>query len=131
MNSYLRKNKCCLPDVVDSADIVRNFDLENQIKLMIQLIKNAPALIESHTVYRFVESDTYLRNLIVGDIYQDPSFMSTTRNPFYYKENYAFGFILIKIKLPAKTTGVGLCIEAYSNFPKEEKLYYLRHRNIV
>lgn len=122
MNVYLRKSGCCLPIVKSYEEIIRNLYLENQIKIMIRLIKNAPAFSTSHTVYRFVERDDYLKHLKIGDVYQDTSFMSTTRNPFYYKENYAFGFILIKIKIPAGIKGIGLCIEAYSNFPSEEEI---------
>jgi hypothetical protein len=122
MNVYLRKSGCCLPIIKSYDEMVRNLYLENEIKIMIKLIKNAPAFTIPHTVYRFVERDDYLQHLEVGDVYQDTSFMSTTRNPYYYKENYAFGLILIKIKIPAHIKGIGLCIEAYSNFPNEEEI---------
>ena len=122
INVYLRNTRITLQERDSYEDYVRNIVLENQIKIMIKLIKNAPAFKKSHTVYRFIERDDYMHNLKIGDIYQDPSFMSTTRNPFYYKENYAFGSILIKIKLPKATKGVGLCIESYSNFPNEEEI---------
>lgn len=131
MNVYLRNTLCCLiaPDdylvSVNSPandSIIRNIYLERQMKIMIKFIINAPSFINSYTVYRFVQHDDYLSHLKVGDVYQDSSFMSTTRNPFYYKENYAFGYILIKIKLPANVKGVGLCIESYSNFPNEEEI---------
>ncbi|AZL89527.1 hypothetical protein QKC54_gp0290 [Megavirus baoshan] len=122
MNTYLRQNKCCLPGERSYEDVIRNSDLENQIEIMTKLISKAPGFSESHTVYRFVENDNYLQHLKIGDIYQDSSFMSTTRNPFYYKENYAFGYILIKITLPKNIIGVGLCIESYSNFPNEEEI---------
>lgn len=124
INMYLRKNKCCISEKKSCEDVIRNLYLENQIKIMIRLIKNAPKFSRSHTVYRFVERDDYMRHLKIGDIYNDSSFMSTTRNPFYYKENYAFGFILIKIKIPKNIKGIGLCIEAYSNFPYEEEIIF-------
>lgn len=122
MNIYLRKHKCCLPGDRTYNEVIRNIYLENQIKIMIKTINNAPAFTKAHTVYRFVERDDYLRHLKIGNVYQDTSFMSTTRNPFYYKENYVFGYILIKIKLPMGINGVGLCIESYSNFPNEEEI---------
>ena len=123
MNSYLRKYQCCLPGKqINTETIIRNLYLENQIKIMIKLINHSPEFTKSHTVYRFVETDDYLRHLKIGDIYQDSSFMSTTRNPFYYMENYAFGYILIKITIPKNIKGIGLCIEAYSNFPNEEEI---------
>lgn len=122
MNVYLRKYRCCLEEPIVHEMAIRNIDLENQIKIMIALIRKAPAFDKSHTVYRFVERDDYMQHLKIGDIYQDPSFMSTTRNPFYYQENYAFGYILIKITLPENIPGIGICIEAYSNFPREEEI---------
>lgn len=122
MNIYLRKSKCCLSTIKTYDNIIRNLYLENQIKIMIRTIINSPVFTKSHTVYRFIEKDDYMKHLQIGDIYQDASFMSTTRNPFYYKENYSFGYILIKIKLPKNIKGVGLCIEAYSNFPNEEEI---------
>lgn len=122
INMYLRKNKCCLPGDKSYENTIRNLDLENQIKIMIKLITNAPAFIKAHTVYRFIEKDEFLTKLKRGDIYQDSSFMSTTRNPSYYEENHSFGYILLKIKLPANIKGIGLCIESYSNFPKEEEI---------
>lgn len=133
INVYLRKHKCCFLDskpesLTNSSEdffddqVIRDLDLENQINIMTNLIRLAPPFVRSHTVYRFVSTDNYLRHLKIGNVYQDPSFMSTTRNPFYYKENYTFGYILIKIVLPANIQGVGICIEAYSNFPREEEI---------
>lgn len=127
MNQYLRHNRCALINT-DSAHYTSNVVLENQIQLMIRCIHNAPALIKSHTVYRFVQRDDFYRHLQIGDVYTDCSFMSTTRNPFYYKKLYSadeknpFGLIMIKIKLPGGVKGVGLSIEAYSNFPDEEEI---------
>ena len=125
MNQYLRKTLCCIDIDANASsqdDIIRNPYLEQQILIMIDRVKNAPAFARNHTVYRFVSTDEYLRHLKIGDVYQDPSFTSTTRNPFYYKEKYSFGYVLIKIRLPADIPGVGLCIESYSNFPNEEEI---------
>jgi len=121
MNQYLRKNRCTIQTTA-SSDQIRDADLENQIRIMINIMISAPAFDKSYIVYRFIEKDDYMRHLKIGDVYIDPSFMSTTRNPFYYKENYSFGYYLIKIKLPSEVRGVGLCIESYSNFPKEEEI---------
>lgn len=122
INSYLRKYGCCSETLIGKSTMVKNSILENQILLMIKLIMSAPKFTKSHTVYRFIESDTYMQHLNPGDTYIDPSFMSTTRNPFAYQENYNFGYILIKITIPADIIGVGLCIESYSNFPIEEEI---------
>jgi len=125
MNRYLRKYRCFDANPKDRSGDIRNTNLENQINLMINLITGAPPFTKSHTIYRLVEDDEYMKHLQVGDIYTDPSFMSTTRNPSYYQENYAFGYILIKIKLPKNIPGIGLCIESYSNFPTEEEIILL------
>ena len=122
MNTYLREYECLFDKIIDREYFIRNLELENQIKIFVNLIRNAPAFKYNHTVYRFVHNDTYLINLAIGDIYVDPSFMSTTRNPFYYHENYAFGNVLLKINLPANIKGIGICIESYSNFPAEEEI---------
>lgn len=125
MNQYLRKTNCLLNEKVNCQTIVRNIPLENQIKIMGNIIKNAPPLSKSHTVYRFIEEDFFIQHLNIGDTYIDNSFISTTRNPFYFKENNPFGTIMIKIKLPENVKGVGLFIESYSNFPHEEEIILL------
>jgi hypothetical protein len=124
INDYLRKYGCYIFEQKDcpSHQLIKNTILENQIKLMIELISKAPKFTQSHVVYRFVESDHYIHHLKPGDTYIDPSFMSTTRDPYGYQENYNFGYILLKIKIPANKIGIGLCIESYSNFPSEEEI---------
>lgn len=131
MNKYLRDYYCCFPDssrpIRNNPSII-NRALEVQIKLMIELIRNAPVFCKrknaDFTVYRFIDNDSFLKKIKPGDIYQDPSFMSTTRNPFNYQENYQFGYILMKITLPMNIRGIGLCIESYSNFPTEEEIIF-------
>jgi len=123
INRYLRHYKCCIMEDPDKLILgTRNLVLENQIQLMINLIKSAPAFSKNYTVYRFIDDDSYLSHLKVGDVYEDPSFLSTTRDPVYYQNNYSFGYILIKIKLPKSIPGIGLCIESYSNFPEEQEI---------
>jgi len=125
INNYLRTYRCCMmEDAPQQEDriAISNPTLENQIELMIKLIKNAPAFDKSYTLYRFIDDDLYLRHLKKGDIYIDPSFLSTTRDPVHYQDNYSFGYILIKIKIPGNIKGIGLCIEAYSNFPEEQEI---------
>lgn len=125
MNRYLRRTLAFLPEAENNIETIRNLNIENQIMIMVNLMRRAPAFRKSHTVYRFIETDDHLSHLRVGDTYTDPAFTSTTRNPFYYKENYAFGFILVKITLPKDIEGVGLCIESFSNFPSEEEIVLL------
>ncbi len=106
LNKYLRNDK-----------LIKNEITENSILLMSKLISNIK--IKDLTVYRFVDRDFYISNLKIGDIYHEPSFISTTRNPFYYQHNYDFGYILLKIKLENTNA---LCIESYSNFPDEQEI---------
>lgn len=100
----------------------KNELLETNIKSMWELINSAPEFDKSYTLYRFIGDDSYLKHLKIGDVFIDPSFISTTRDPFYQSEVYKFGFILIKINIPAKEKGVGLCIETYSHFPEEQEI---------
>ena len=86
-----------------------------------EILNNSPPFNEERIVYRFVKDTPYLDELNVGDIYTTNSFISCTRNPFYNPDN-SFGFILLKIYLPPKVKGVGLCIESYSLFPSEEEV---------
>ena len=120
MNRYLRLINCCTNTVCKNK--IRNLHIEREITIMTKIITTAPKFLKDHVVYRFVDRDEYLQHLKPGDEYEDCSFMSTTRNPFNYKENYAFGYILIKIKIPKNIDGIGLCIESYSNFPSEQEI---------
>lgn len=122
MNKFLRKYQNTFRGGEIVQNVIRNPSLENNIKLMIELIKSTPAFKTTHTVYRFIDDDSFISHLKPGDIYTDISFMSSTRNPYYYQENYQFGYILMKITLPPNVRGVGLCMESYSNFPKEEEI---------
>lgn len=100
----------------------KNDLLESIVTPMWNLLNNAPAFDKSYTLYRFVSRDDYLRHLNIGDIYTEPGFTSTTRDPFYRSDLYKFGFILIKINIPKDIPGVALCIETVSHFPKEEEI---------
>jgi len=96
--------------------------LEHNIKQMWEVIRGAPAFDKEYIVYRFIKDDIHLSDININDIYKTPSFISTTRDPFYQPESYQFGFILLKIKLPAKRKGVALCVESVSNFPEEQEI---------
>ena len=109
-NSYLRK-----------SDSIKDPDLDQHIQNMLKIIENSPSLESDYEVYRFIESDDYLQDLKIGSIFNENSFISTTRNPFYTKDN-VFGFILIKIVLKKATQGIALLIESYSNYPSEQEI---------
>lgn len=100
----------------------KNILLENVIKSMKDLVQSAPAFNKNYTLYRFVKNDDYLKHININETYTDPGFISCTRNPFYRSDIYKFGFILIKINIPANKKGVALCIESMSHFPEEEEI---------
>lgn len=100
----------------------KNEYLESLIAPMWKLILNAPLFDKQYIVYRFIQTDEFISNLKVGDEYIERGFMSTTRNPFYQNDAYKFGWILLKIRLPANVKGCALCIEAISLFQKEEEI---------
>ena len=100
----------------------RNDYLEENIIKLWKLVLNAPAFDNDYILYRFVNTDDYMKDLKIGDVFQDNGFMSTTRDPFYRNDLYKFGFILIKIYIPKNVMGVGLCLETLSHFPSEEEI---------
>jgi hypothetical protein len=100
----------------------RNQLLEDNIKSIWRLINNAPPFKSNYILYRFIKSDPHLKHLEIGDTYTSPSFISTTRDPFYRSEIYRFGFILIKIKIPKDKRGIALCMETCSHFPEEQEI---------
>jgi len=113
MNKYLRNT---------NNDQYRNELLEKLINNFNKLISNTPALEKSYYVYRFINDDSYLQNLKIGDTFQDNGFTSVTRDPFYDTDLSIFGLVLLKIKLPENIKGSVLCAETYSMFQKEQEL---------
>ena len=94
----------------------------NGMVQMINMMKDTPALDNDYDIYRFIWDDTFLINMKEGDIFIDKGFVSTTRDPFYSPGlNGNFGLILLKIQIPKNKKGVGLFIENFSLFPKEEE----------
>ena len=110
VNEYLRFGK------------ERNIHLEELIRNMWDLVKNSPKFDNDYVVYRFIKSDNHIIDLEIGDTYLTESFLSTTRDPFYENDLYDFGLILLKIKIPKNIKGGSLCIETFSNFPKEQEI---------
>lgn len=113
MNRYLREQV---------SYEYKNEYLEEQIRSMWKLILSAPSFDKQYIVYRLVHTDSFISNVKIGDIYTEKGFMSTTRDPFYQTDSYKFGWIMLKIKLPARKIGCALCIESVSLFQKEDEL---------
>lgn len=100
----------------------KNIFLEELIKTIYNIVKTSPEFDKEYTVYRFIQDDEFMSDLEIGDIFIDPGFVSTTRDPFYNSDEFKFGFILLRINLPKNTKGVGLCMESISHFPKEQEI---------
>jgi hypothetical protein len=110
-NQYLRNQK----KEIDSF-------LNNGMHKIINLFKDSPKLINNYYIYRFIWDDSFIKNLKIGDIFSDQGFLSTTRDPFYSPAlDGIFGLTLIKIRIPKNINGVGLLIENFSLFNKEEE----------
>ena len=111
-NNFLRHNK--------HEKLNNNYI--NGMNKLIDCINNAPALDNDYDIYRFIWDDSFIINLNEGDYFIDNGFLSTTRDPFYSPGlNGNFGLILLKIKIPKGKKGVGLFIENFSLFAKEEE----------
>ncbi len=96
--------------------------LYNGLIKIVQSMEKSPALTNDYDIYRFIWDDSFISGLKEGDIFIDKGFVSTTRDPFYSPGlNGNFGLILLKIKIPKNKKGVGLFIENFSLFPKEEE----------
>lgn len=101
---------------------LKNKILEEKAFSIWNLINTAPPFDKPYTLYRFIPDDYYIKNIEIGEMYIVPTFLSTTRDPFYKQTEYQFGFVLIKINIPAHKEGVALCIETVSNFPNEQEI---------
>ena len=115
MNQYLRNQ---------TTYDKQNEYLESLIRPMWNLVSNSPKFDKSYIVYRFIQDDSFLQNLKIGNVFTEKGFMSTTRDPFYRSDLYKFGFILIKIRIPANKQGVALCLETVSHFPNEMEIIF-------
>lgn len=102
----------------------KNEYLEKLIWPMWNLVLNSPEFDKDYYVYRFINNDSFLHNLEIGDTFVESGFMSTTRDPFYRSDLYKFGFILIKVKIPKGKQGVALCLETISHFPEELEIIF-------
>lgn len=125
-NKYLRNlNVVAIRSTLNrnpnSTNLINSIFLKGLINI-VKKMENSPELNNDYDIYRFIWDDSFLIGLNEGDIFMDKGFLSTTRDPFYSPGlNGNFGLILVKIKIPKNKKGVGLFIENYSLFPKEEE----------
>lgn len=113
MNQYLR-------NLTSYGD--KNTFMEEIIEPVWNLVLSSPKFDNDYYLYRFIDNDYFIKDLNIGDIFEEQGFMSTTRDPFYRADTYKFGFILLKIKIPKNVKGVGLCLETLSQFPSEQEI---------
>jgi hypothetical protein len=96
--------------------------IDFNFRYMYDLVANSPTDDKDYILYRFDNQMIYfLQKFVIGDIYVENGFLSTTRDPFYNTKKYNFGDILMKIHIPKNKKGCGLCIETLSMFPNEEE----------
>lgn len=85
-------------------------------------ILDSPNIEKEYFIYRFIWDDYFIRNLKIGEVFEDKGFLSTTRDPFYSPNNeIKFGVVLAKIKIKPNISKC-LLIENFSLFPKEEEI---------
>jgi hypothetical protein len=114
INNYLR-------ELYEGSQYKNNI-LEELIKKFWNIIITSPSFEDSFYIYRFINDDKFLEKIKIGDIYQDKGFLSCTRDPFYSSQYYDFGENLMKIKVPKNKKGVGLCLELFSHFGREQEV---------
>ena len=102
----------------------KNLYLEELIVPMWSLVLSSPEFDTDVILYRFIDDDSYIQNLKVGDIFIEKGFMSTTRDSFYKSDTYQFGLVLIKINIDKNISGVALCLETISHFPEEQEIIF-------
>ena len=115
MNSYLRNL---------GGSEIENKILENNIKNLWELILSTGPFKKEYISYRFIDNDSHISHLKVGETYVESSFISSTRDPFYQKDEYSFGNIVIKYIIPKNVKGIALLLESYSLFPDELELLF-------
>ena len=87
-----------------------------------KIFNESPGLEDEYYLYRFIQNDSFLKDIKIGEIFVEAGIMSTTRNPFYSPEELEqFGMILLKITIPKQYDKL-LLIEGISVFPHEEEI---------
>jgi hypothetical protein len=104
-------------------NVVVNKFLYDGINSTVNVLNNSPQLNNDYYLYRFIWDDCFLKDMKVDDYFVDSGFLSCTRDPFYSPGvSGNFGLTLLKINIPKNKLGIGLFIENFSLFPKEQEL---------
>ena len=114
INNYLRG--------LNKESIYKNKILDKIIEKFWNIIITSPSFDKEFYIYRFINNDSFLENLEIGDIYKDKGFLSCTRDPYYTSKYFSFGENLMKIKVPKNKIGFGLCLELFSHFGREQEI---------
>jgi hypothetical protein len=121
-NQYLRNLSVKSQRGDSMTDLNINNNYYQGLHKIVKCIEQSPELSNDYDIYRFIWDDSFISNLNEGDIFIDRGFLSTTRDPFYSPGiNGTFGLILLKINVPKNKKGVGIFIENFSLFQKEEE----------
>lgn len=128
INFYSFTGSYIFNDYLRTPNIKLSKYLVDGLKSVSNSIKKIDGFQDNFYFYRLIWDDKFLKNLKIGDIFLDKGFLSTTRDPFYSPGmDMDFGLILLKINIPKNKKGVGLFIENFSMFPKEEEFLLLPH----
>ena len=125
MGSYFMNNLLRTEKIYDKTN-----PYYNMIQRLTQKMIISPKLDNEYFIYRFIWDDFFIRNLKIGEVFEDKGFISTTRDPFYSPQNeIKFGVVLAKIKIKPSTAKC-LLIENFSLFPKEEEILLVPNSRI-
>lgn len=109
-------------DYLRNTNITISRYMLDGLKKIVKVMETTKSLGDDFYFYRFLWDDDFLKKLKVNDTFTDKGFLSTTRDPFYSPGvKLDFGLVLVKINVPKNLSGVGLFMENFSMFPKEEE----------
>lgn len=131
---YIIKNKCInwlnfysmtgsyiFNEYLRNDTIIADYMLKGLNKI-VNTMNSVDGFNDNFYFYRFIWDDEFLKKYKKGDLFVDKGFLSTTRDPFYSPGmSLEFGLVLLKINVPKNMKGIGLFMENFSLFPKEEE----------
>lgn len=121
LNFYSMTGSYIFNDYLRNNTSIANYMLKGLSKI-VNTMSTIDSFGDKFYFYRFIWDDNFLKKYKVGDIFIDKGFISTTRDPFYSPgTSVEFGLVLLKINVPKDMKGIGLFMENFSLFPKEEE----------